>query len=176
MKTTLRGTNSVKDLLYMAFTSLITPYLKEIPDNCKVDGISPHYFACWLYLNPFWANIGLFCKHYVNMAVSQPCGHLQHGDNFVNYVLGTLFHAMQLSSILESLDIQCSGVDIQTHNFTIHTVPASLPDVSKIYLRLAHFWTLFYWILTHEWLEVKTANFGRVDHLWPHKAGDCDYL
>ena len=64
---------------------------------------------------------------------------LQHGDNFVNYVLGTLFHAMQLSSILESLDIQCSGVDIQTHNFTIHTVPASLPDVSKIYLRLAHF-------------------------------------
>ena len=30
--------------------------------------------------------------------------------------------------------------------------------------------------LTHEWLEVKTANFGQVDHLWPHKAGDCDYL
>ena len=31
-------------------------------------------------------------------------------------------------------------------------------------------------ILTHERLEVKFTNFGRVDHLWPHKAGDCVYL
>ena len=30
--------------------------------------------------------------------------------------------------------------------------------------------------LTHERLEVKFTSFGRVDHLWPHKAGDCDYL
>ena len=30
--------------------------------------------------------------------------------------------------------------------------------------------------LTHERLEVKFTNFGRVDHLWPHKAGDCVYL
>ena len=31
-------------------------------------------------------------------------------------------------------------------------------------------------LLTHEWLEDKFANFGQVDHLWPHKAGDCVYL
>ena len=31
-------------------------------------------------------------------------------------------------------------------------------------------------VLTHERLEVKFTNFGRVDHLWPHKAGDCVYL
>ena len=30
--------------------------------------------------------------------------------------------------------------------------------------------------LTRTWLEDKFTNFGRVDHLWPHKAGDCVYL
>ena len=30
--------------------------------------------------------------------------------------------------------------------------------------------------LTLALLEDKCANFGRVDHLCPHKAGDCVYL
>ena len=27
--------------------------------------------------------------------------------------------------------------------------------------------------LTHELSEEKSAKFDRVDHLWPHNAGDC---
>ena len=65
-------------------------------------------------------------------------------DGWTNYRLFMWFHAIQLSTTLIPSRkfgnlLQCGAVDIQTHSFTIQTVPASLPDVRKIYLRLAHF-------------------------------------
>ena len=72
--------------------------------------------------------------HYVNMTISQPCGHWLHGDNHVNYKLGMWFYAIQLSSAFIPsrkfvYSLQCSAVDIQTHSFTIQTLPASQPAV-----------------------------------------------
>ena len=62
--------------------------------------------------------------------------------------LGTRFHAMQLSTtFIPSRNfvylLQCSAVDIQTHSFTIQTVPASLPAVGQYYPMLAHLWLFF---------------------------------
>ena len=82
--------------------------------------------------------------HYVNMTISQSCGHWLHGDNHVNYMLGMWFHAIQLSTtFIPSRNfvylLQCSAVDIQTHSFTIQTVPASLSAVGQNHPRLTHF-------------------------------------
>ena len=87
--------------------------------------------------------------YYVNMTVSQPFRHCwQTGDNLVNYVLGMWCHAMQLSTTLIPFRkfwylLQCSAVDIQTHSFTVQTVPASLPAVRQYHPRLTHFWPFF---------------------------------
>ena len=84
--------------------------------------------------------MGDITLHYVNMNVSQPFGHWLHGDNHVNNMLDTWFHAMLLSTTFipsrNFLYIQCSAVDIQTDSFTTQTVQASLPDVREYHLML----------------------------------------
>ena len=94
--------------------------------------------------------LGDFCQHHIHMSLSQPYGPWQHGDNHVNYVLGMWFYAVQLSTTFISSRnlvylLQCSAVDIETHSFTIQTVPASLPAVGQYYPMLTHFWLFFHW-------------------------------
>ena len=84
---------------------------------------------------------GNIALHYVKVTVSQPCRHHWH----VDFVLGMWFHAIQLSTtFIPSRKfvylVQCSAVDIQTHSFTVQTVPASLPAVRQHHPRLTHFW------------------------------------
>ena len=78
-------------------------------------------------------------QHYVKMTISQPYGHWWHGYNHVNYMLGMWFHAIQLSSLLESLDIYCSVVDIETDSFTIDS-PSLLTAVGQYHPMLTHLW------------------------------------
>ena len=65
-----------------------------------------------------------------------------------NYMLGIWLHAIQLSTTFITSRkfvylLQCSAVDIQTHSFTIQTVPASLPAVGQYHPRLTHLWLFF---------------------------------
>ena len=46
--------------------------------------------------------------------------------------------------------------------------------ILKLYVFAYDVYKLYGLLLTRTWLEDKLPNFGRVDHLWPHKAGDCD--
>ena len=111
------------------------------------------------------------------MTVSQPCGHWWHDDNHVNYVLGMWFHTMQLSTtFIPSRNfvylLQCSAVDIQTHNITIQTVPPSLPAVGQNYLMLTHFWPFFSLVMKglNKNIAFQSAKSLSISHGLSHRA------
>ena len=92
--------------------------------------------------------------------------HVGTGDmvTIINHVLGIWFHAMQLSTtFIPSRNfvylLQCSAVDIQTHSFTIQTVPASLPAVGQNCPMLTHF---FFSLVMIELIRKKGQKQGKL--------------
>ena len=78
-------------------------------------------------------------------------------------MLGMWFHAIKLSTtFIPSRKfgylLQCSAV-VQTHSFTIQTVPASLPAVRQYHPIMARFW-LFLSVMKglKSWLSVSVLS------------------